>query len=59
MASQKIILKTARTRKGTVSRAAIRKAVETVFNAHASAKTLLPVKASKSKKSGTKMLQAH
>lgn len=42
MATKKIILKTAKKRKGTVSRAAIRKAVQTVFG---SSKSVHPAQA--------------
>lgn len=40
MATKKIILKTARRRRGTVSRAAIRKAVETVLAASKEARSI-------------------
>jgi len=58
METQKIILKTAKARKGTVSRVAIRKAVQTVFG---ESKVIKPVQATKAtavKKVRADVLQA-
>jgi RNase P/RNase MRP subunit POP5 len=59
MPTKKIILKTARARKGTVSRAAIRKAVQNVFGGTKVTKATLATKATERKKAGTGILQAH
>jgi hypothetical protein len=59
MPTKKIILKTAKARKGTVSRAAIRKAVQSVFGTTRVAKATQTKKATGRKKASTGVLEAH
>lgn len=59
MPTKKIILKTAKARKGTVSRAAIRKAVQNVFGTTRVTKATQATKATGRKKAGTGVLEAH
>jgi len=58
MSAKKIILKTARKRKGTVSRAAIRKAVQNVFGNSKVIKPAQAIKATAVKKIRVSVLQA-
>jgi len=58
MATRKIILKTAKARKGTVTRTAIRKAVQTVFGASKAEKSVQSAKVTGIRRSGAGVLHA-